>query len=312
MTFLNNRTLLEKADLALADLTTGGGLLKPAQAKKFLQLLIKESVLMREVVVVPMASPKQHISKIKFGSRILKPGQEATSLAAADRSKPDLSFVELDAQLFKAEVRISDEVFEDNIESGDLRQTLMTMMAEAIARDMEEVIINGDKSSTDPFLAVLDGILVQAKSHVVDVAGAPISKLVFTDLLKSIPSEYLRDKRAMRFFTSVDADIDYRASLAERATAVGDKFLEGDTPVMSSGVPHFPVPLFPENLGPNSDQTVALFTHPKNVYVGIWRQIRLESARDISAGVLKIVATLRFDVKYSDELGVSKAINIKA
>jgi len=29
---LDNRTLLEKADLALADLTTGGGLLQPASA----------------------------------------------------------------------------------------------------------------------------------------------------------------------------------------------------------------------------------------------------------------------------------------
>ena len=39
MTYLDNRTILEKADLALADLTAGGGILKPAQAQKFMRLL---------------------------------------------------------------------------------------------------------------------------------------------------------------------------------------------------------------------------------------------------------------------------------
>ena len=312
MTYLSNRTILEKADLALADLTAGGGILKPAQAQKFMRLLIKESVLMKLATVVPMASPKQQISKIKFGSRILRPGAEATALGAGDRVKPDLSQVELDAKLFKAEVRLSDETLEDSIERGQLRQTIMEMMAEAIARDMEEVLVNGDTASADAFLAVMDGVLVQATSNVVDAAGNPISKNLLRDMLKTLPSEHLRDKKAMRFLTSIDADLDYRNTLAERATAVGDKFLEGDTPVLYSGVPVQPIPLFPENLGVGNDQTVILLCNPKNIHVGIWRQIRLESARDISEGTLKIVATLRFDVRYSDETGVAKLIQVLA
>jgi len=311
MSYLSNRTILEKADLALADLTAGGGILQPAQAQKFMRLLIKESVLLKLATVVPMASPKQQISKIKFGSRILRPGAEATALSAAERAAPDLSQVELDASLFKAEVRLSDEVLEDSIERGQLRQTIMEMMAEAISRDMEEVVVNGDAASADPFLAVMDGVLVQAASNVVDAAGAPISKELLRDMLKTLPSEHLRDKKAMRFLTSVDADLDYRNTLAERATAVGDKFLEGDTPVLYSGVPVQPVPLFPEGLGAGSDQTVILLCNPKNIHVGIWRQIRIESAREISEGTLKIVATLRFDVKYAEEPGTAKAINVQ-
>ena len=175
MTYLDNRTILEKADLALADLTAGGGILKPAQAQKFMRLLIKQSVLMQQATVVPMASPKQQISKIKFGTRILRPGQEATALPAGQRAAPDLSQVELDAKLFKAEVRLSDEVLEDSIERGELRQTIMEMLADAIARDMEDVAINGDTASVDPFLATMDGILKQATSNVVDAAGTPIT-----------------------------------------------------------------------------------------------------------------------------------------
>jgi HK97 family phage major capsid protein len=310
MSYMSNRTILEKADLALADLTAGGGILKPAQAQKFMRLLIKESVLMKLATVVPMASPKQQISKIKFGTRILRPGAEGTALGAGDRVKPDLSQVELDAKLFKAEVRLSDETLEDSIERGQLRQTIMEMMADAIARDMEEVAINGDTASADAFLATMDGILKQAVGNIVDAAGNPLSKDLLRDMLKTLPSEYLRDKKAMRFLTSVDADLGYRNTLAERSTAAGDRLLEDDTPVLYSGVPVQPIPLFPENLGVGNDQTVVVLCNPKNIHVGIWRQIRLESARDISEGTLKIVATLRFDVRFAEEPGVAKAIQV--
>ena len=57
----DNRTILQKADLTLADLTTGGGLLQPAQAQKFIRILIRESVLLKQGTVVPMRSPKQLI-----------------------------------------------------------------------------------------------------------------------------------------------------------------------------------------------------------------------------------------------------------
>jgi hypothetical protein len=312
MHYTTNRTLLEKADLALADLTGGGGVLLPAQAQTFMRLLIKQSALMQQATVVPMPAPKFQISKIRFGSRVLRPGREGVALAPTDRTRPDMSFLELDAQLFKAEVHLSDEVLEDNIERGELRQTVLEMIAEAAGRDMEEIVIAGDRSSSDPFLSTLDGVLKQSTSHVVDAAGAPLTKAVLRDLLRALPSEYLRDKKQMAFLTSVDADLTYRDSLAERATVGGDKFLEEDTPVLYSGVPVMPVPLFPDNLGAQQNATVALLCNPKNIHVGIWRQIRIETFRDVSAGVMRIVATMRFDVKFADELGTAKAINLRA
>jgi HK97 family phage major capsid protein len=216
MSYTSNRTLLEKADLAIADLTAGGGILLPAQAQKFLRLLVKQSVLMQAATVVPMPAPKYQVSKIRLGSRILRPGHEGVALTPAERSRPDLSFLELDAQLVKAEVHLSDEVLEDNIERGELRQTILEMIAEAAGRDMEEIVINGDKTSADPFLAVLDGVLKQSTSHVVDVAGGPLTKNILRDLLKSLPTEYLRDKKAMSYLTSVDADLEYRPTLGGR------------------------------------------------------------------------------------------------
>ena len=308
---LDNRTILEKADLALADLTAGGGLLQPAQAQKFIRILIDESVILKQGTVVPMKSPKQLIEKIRFAGRILRAGAEAAPLPAPDRTRPDLTQVELDAQLFKAEVRLNNDVLEDSIERGQLRQTIMQLMAEAISRDIDEVIIRGDTASADPFLAKLNGILKQATSNIVDAQSQSTNKGIFRDMLKSMPSAFLRNKREMRFFTSVDSEIDYRDSLAERATVVGDKFLEQDEPVAYSGVPVVDVPLFPENLGAGTNTTNVLLTDPKNVNIGIWRNIRVETDKLVSEGVLIIVATLRFDVKYAEQSAVVKAINVK-
>lgn len=306
----SNQTVIEKADLTLANLISEGGYLQPAQAAKFMRILTKQSKLMGMSTVVPMKAPKQLVEKIRFTGRVLRAGVEAQALAEGDRVRPDMSKVELDAELFKAECRLTNEVLEDSIERGELRTTIMALLADAIARDMEEVALQGDTASADPFLAQFDGILKQATSHVVDAADTKITKGLFRDMLRSLPSEFLRNKAEMRFLTSVDAEIDYRDALADRATVLGDKFLEGEDAVTYSGVPLIDLQLMPENIGTGTHCTDMLFLDPKNVQFGIWRNIRIETDKLIREGVLLIVATLRFDVKYAHEDAVVKAINI--
>lgn len=307
---IGNRSLIEKADLALSDLTTDGGILVPAQARAFIRTLIDESVVMPQSTVVPMRSHTQLIERIRFGSRVLRAGVEGQALNINDRAKPDTAKEELNAQLFKAEVRLNNEVLEDSLERQALRQTILTIMAERVALDMDEIIVNGDTASADPFLQKFDGIIKLASVNVVDNLSQPVSKTVFKNMLKAMPSEFLRNKRRMRFFTSVDTELEYRDSLASRETVGGDRWLERDVPVMYGGVPLIDVPVMPETLGPG-DETVSILTDPKNINVGIWRRVTIETDKDISAGVLVVVATLRFDTKYADPNATVKAINIK-
>jgi hypothetical protein len=184
-------------------------------------------------------------------------------------------------------------------------------MAEAIARDVDEVIIQGDRTSQDPFLAKLDGILKQATSNIVDAQGQTANKGVFRDSLKTLPHPFVKNKKQLRFFTSINAEIDYKDSLSERATVGGDKYIEDDVPATYSGVPVLDVPMFPENLGAGANATAMLLTDPKNINVGIWRNIRVEVDKIVTDGVLVIVATLRFDVKYAEETATVKTVNLK-
>lgn len=311
MSMTKNRSLIRKADMMVQDLINDGGYLVPAQAQRFIRTLIDESVLMPMATVVPMRSHTQLIEKIRFASRILRAATEGQALSAADRAKPDLDKEELQAQLFKAEVRLTNEVLEDSIERGNLRNTVMEIMAERAGLDMDEIIANGDTTSADPFLAKFDGIIKQASVNVVSNGSNALSKTTFKNLLKAMPSEFLRNKRRMRFLTSVDAEIDYRDTTNARETVLGDRYLEQDVPISYNGVPVMDVPVFPETLGGGNDETVVLLTDPKNMHVGIWRRIQMETDRDISAGVWIAVATLRFDVRFAEPKATAKATEVR-
>lgn len=307
-----NETLLQKADLVLADLQTNGGYLVPAQAQKFMRIMIDEAVLMKQSTVISMKSPKQYVDKIKFGTRVLHPGYEARALSEADRSKPTTSKLELNAHLFKGEVRLTNEDLEDSIERGQLRQTVMQLMAERIALDIDEILVRGDTASSDPFLASFNGLLKQVTSNQYDHADQTTNRTLFKSMLKAMPSPFLRNKKNLRFLTSVDSEIDYRDALADRATSnIGDRFVEYDTPSFYSGVPVQSVPMFPENVGTSSHCTNVILMDPKNYTVGIWRDIRLETDKLVSEGVMLIVVTLRFDAQLIEETATVKGNNVK-
>lgn len=310
---MDNLTVLQKADMALADMTAGGGILQPEQARKFIRLLIKKASLLPLISVVPMQAQKKLLEKLRFGQRILRAGTEAAPLPLADRSKPDFSKVELDAKLFKAEVRIDNETLEDNIERGTFKQTVMDLMAERLALDLEEVFIQSDTANgaLPVVLQQLDGILKQASSHVVDATLQTTNKTLFRDMLRTMPSEYLRNKKAMAILTSVDSLIDFKDTLSDRATVYGDEALKNEIQAIYSGVPIYDIPNMPENLGVGLNTTNMLLLDPKNINAGIWRNIRLETDKLVSDGVYIIVASVRADVKYTEEDAVVKTINVK-
>lgn len=313
---MKNRTLLEKAQLSLNDLTVDGGILTEEVADRFIRLLIKRSVLMSEggVQVVPMNSPQRRLETLRFAGRVLRKASPGVALASGDRVKPDTTRAELDTVEFKAEARLDDSVVEDNIERGNLPNTVMQALGAATARDMEFVIWNGDTASVKvgedgDLERTLDGVRKQISTNIYPHGTNPTNTDLWNGMLKALPSEFHR-RPNLKFFTSVISDIDWRNSLAARQTPVGDRSLTNDAMERWGGINILAVPEAPEDLGGGSDETEAVLTDPKNIAVGIQRQIRIETARDISAGELIIVVTLRFDVKLVFEPAAVKATGV--
>jgi HK97 family phage major capsid protein len=307
----DNRDIVQKADFLLANLAPGG-LLEPAQADRFIQLAIDQAVVMPQMTRVDMNAPKELREKIRYGSRALRKGTEAQSLPLGQRSVPDTSKVELDAQLVKAETRISFEALEDSIERGTFESTVRATMAERIGLDLEDLAFNGDTSSTDDLLKTLNGFIVRAVTNTVLAGGATLQRSVLKDILKTMPSEFRRDKRTLRFLTADEADIDYQEHLGDRATLLGDEQVTGLQSRPFQGIEVMGVPVFPTNLGGGTNETVVLMTDPANMLFGVWRQIRIDTDRDVSAGVFIIVVTARVDFRFAHEPAVVKATGVVA
>ena len=154
-----------------------------------------------------------------------------TALTANNRSNPATDKVTLTTSEIIAEVHIPYDVLEDNIERGNLENTIMDMIVERTSVDLEELLILGDTDSTDSYLAVFDGILKKIISNTVS-QSAVIDRAMFKNGMLAMPNKYLRNRGAMRHFLSPGQEIAYIDTLAARATNLGDT--SGENRIKSS------------------------------------------------------------------------------
>jgi len=307
----DNRTLIQKADTALSTLAPGG-ILTADQYDKFVRLAIDKAVMMGNMTRVDMRAPSELREKIRFGSRALRKGLEATALPVAQRSAPDTSKIELNAQLVKAEARVSYEALEDSIERGNFESTVRDTLAERISLDLEDLAFNGDTTSSDDLLVIMDGFIKQATTNGVPAGSASISRNLLRDMIKTMPSEFRRDKRSMQYLTADEVVLDYHELIAARETVMGDTHIDGPATRGFNGIPVTGVPVFPVDLGAGTDESVVMLLDPGNMLFGVWRELRIEADRDISAGVWLLVVTARVVFKFAHEPAVVKATAVTA
>lgn len=310
---MQNQDLVKKADLTLADLSANGGLLSPEQTDTFIQTLMDSPTIINAARVVTMNGPQKKINKIGFGSRILRAATSGTPLPDNQRAKPDLGNVQLNTKEVIAEVHIPYDVLEDNIEGGNInagmgssaggiQDTIMALIGQRVALDLEELSILGDTASGDSFLALTNGFLKLATAHVVDAGGATISKDVFKAAIKAMPDKYLRQRSALEFFVSTDNETEYRDTVANRVTGLGDSALvnANSLSVFGSGV----------SASALMPATKGIYTNPKNLIYGIQRKVNIEYDKDIRARKFIVVVTARVDFQVEETDAVVTLTNI--
>lgn len=307
---------LMRADLAISDLNTNGGLLQPEQANAFIDLILDQPTILPQCRVVRMGAPSVKINRIGFGSRILRAanqsggaqdsGANTRYVAAADRAKPTTSQITLTSSEVIAEVRLPYEVLEDNIEGTSIEQHIMRLIAERAALDLEELFLWGDTTSGDAYLALQDGMLKRATSHIVDNASAGVSPDTFVNALLAMPQKYLKFLPQMKGFISVANTIKYRQKVSQRIGGYGDSAVQSDIPLAAQGLKLEGAPsLAVDNIG-----ATGLVTFPQNLLWGIRRDISVETDKDIRSREYVIVLTMRIGTQIDVADAVVKITNI--
>lgn len=290
--------LLQKATFSTGDFGGAGEApLSVEQVLQFIELMSAETVMLGDVRTVTSSSSKWQESIIDFGSRIAKPGVEATRLADGDRVKPSTGVVEISTVLLRAEAPVSDEVMEDNVAGAGIANSLERLIASRFGFDIEDLFVNGDTGSGDPYLALQDGWLKLAQGVGGNVVAASAIgqdyQEIFKRLVIAIPDRFKRNLATdYRFYVPQRLTEKYRDILADRGTPMGDMMLSGTGELRYQGILIKGVPSFAITAG-SPDTSSILLANRNNLYAGYHRRMKMETWRDPREGATSFVVTAR-------------------
>ena len=199
-----------------------------------------------------------------------------------------------------------------NTGPAGLRQTIIDLIAERAALDMEELGLLADPTYTNAadaddqaYLSQFTGWIkiADSRGNVYDAAGGSITKSIFKQGLKTMPSQYQRNKAALNHFVSVNNETEYRDTLADRGT----RARRPDDPGHVADVRLTARRSSPSRSCP---RTNGLYTDPLNLIFGIQRQVSMEFDKDITARVYIIVLTARIAFQIEESQAIVAYENI--
>lgn len=320
------RRWLEKATLTSADFTGGsnGGYLSPDQTAKFIRVATDEGAMLGRGRLETSKAVKFQVPRVSMhGVRVLQVGVEATRLADANRKKPVTGQVELNTILFKGEILVSEETFEDQIEQGAFADTIATQVAEAVGRDIEELALKNDTAriagDNDPTAAEntlwdqFDGLVKQAQGlpsgQKYDGTGVTDPESILKGLLEKLPVRYRQRPAELALYVPVPVADAYVDTLTSRGTTLGDAVLQDGSLRPFRGVPVIPVPLLS---GTGLINSVAInygqfgfCTYRGNVLTGYHRRVRFRRWDDEREGSTSFLVSCRFDCKFAEPEAVA-------
>jgi len=296
-----------KADMALADLTSGGKLVND-QFKKFYLTAIKGQVVMGRVRNVTLKRETTEIPKLTTcGTQVVHPGTESQALTLAQRVKPGFGQVFVVSKEIVVQIDYPRFALKDQVEGPGFKNTLITYLALHVKRDFESMIINGDTTSTSTHLAMFDGMIASATSNE-KVASGTLSSTIMAQTRMMMPSEY-KQQPGLVYFTNEFAFDSLWTEYEARGTPFGDQRLtQGASSLPFRGKQLYEVPLWPDNL--NSTETVVMYLDPKNFIFGLHENLEMQSEYNIRERTWTVVMTARVGQVFEHEPAVAFASGV--
>ena len=306
---MTNINVEEQIDLAMADLTVGtvdagGGKMRPEQSNTFYQKLIESSPLLGDIRTIQMTADTMNINKISLANQILHPANAGTPpypaddstnsryLLAANRFAPAFDKVVLTVKEYQSEITLTDDVVENNVEGANLTDVILNMAAKRISRDIQNLIINGDTANVNDLLASANGVLKLVTSNVV-AAGGAWSPTIAANAVKALPEAYWDLLDEYNFYLHRNVVVNQKVAIAARQTILGDQVIVNGNELSVLGYAVKSTGTMPLANG--------LFMNPKQVLLGIQRDIRVETERSARARATTFVITTKLGVQHEQE-----------
>jgi HK97 family phage major capsid protein len=186
----------------------GSGILRPEQARRFIDYVWDATVLAKDGRRVTMRANSMELEKVNVGERVIRAAAQAD--AVYTNAGATFSKVELTTRKIRLDWEVSAEALEDNIEGAALEDHLVRLMTNAFANDIEDLAINGD-GGADPFLGIMDGFVNRVKTNgdaheaVVTVSDNAWTPEVMQKIILALPRKYRALKSNLKFYAGTDA-----------------------------------------------------------------------------------------------------------
>ena len=196
------------AGVHVASENGNGGLLNPEQSARFLDYMFDATVIGKVARTVRMKADTTEIDRIGIGERLMTVASEADNTAS--NAAVTFSKISLTTKKLRLDWELSTESLEDNIEGADLEDHIARLMATQAGNDIEDVLLNGTGSGSG-LMSAFQGVVAKSKAygHVVDAAGAAVSRAVFNSALKALPRKYKQRRNDLRFLSGSNLIQDY-------------------------------------------------------------------------------------------------------
>lgn len=277
---------------------TGGAL--PAEVRDaFIDFVIEQQATLSRVVTIRMNAPTGHTDEMRVSTRVLRKATEGVAPAVAD------SITTARRTLTTVEMILAEDItmtfLEDNIERAGAEGRIARLIATAFGNDSNDLVWNGDESSSDPWISINDGYLILLQSSqdgdITDVdltaAGVVTNNDVLAELIQNMPDKFL-GRTDHVFWAAVTFAQKYAEQVSARETQLGDQVLIQGFPALR----YFGIPVVPETHIPSAARRIIL-TPTSNLFWGIQRVLRVDSEFKPRRRVVEYTLTARTDAEYA-------------
>jgi hypothetical protein len=298
--------------------SAASGILRPEQARQFIDYVWDATVLAKDGRRVTMRANTMELEKVNVGERVLRAaaqGDGAFANAGATFTK-----VELTTKKIRLDWEVTTEALEDNVEGAALEDHLVRLMTNAFGNDIEDLAINGD-GSTGNFLSIMEGFhhLITTNGDAHDsvlpaVTSDNWTTPVMQGIINAMPRKYRALKQNLKFYAGTDVFQSLVRNNGTLADAISEAFssrtgstqanrqayLDGQGQVLGNarttrilGIDVMEVPYYPADY--------VDLTFPANRIWGFQRDITVNRQYQPKKDTIEYTVFVRFGIQIEEE-----------
>ena len=285
-----------------------GGKLPAEVADAFIDFVIEQQATLSQVVTIRMNAPQGHTDELRVSVRKIRKAVEAQAPPVADSVTTHRQTLDTVETILAEDITMT--FLEDNIERAGAEAHIARIIATAFGNDSNDLVWNGDESSSDPFININDGLLLKFQNSQdgditdADQSAASTNTEVLQDLLEKMPDQFL-GRTDHAYWMAVTFAQRYADEVSKRETSLGDQVLIQGFPALR----YFGIPIIPETHIKSASRR-GILTPTTNIFWGVQRVFRIDSEFKPRRRVIEYTLSARTDTNYATGVPVVNGFDI--